>query len=91
MPETFDIKRAIAESGLPETVTARVLKEVEEDFQPEELMYELHCIRALDRALYEELGPEAWLSHIRERSAESLKQLGYQTIASPYPTIKAVS
>ena len=91
MPEAFDVQRAIAESGLPETTVAKVLKEVEEDFQPGELMYELHCIRALDRALYETMGPDAWLSRIREHSAESLKQLGYQEVDSPDHAIRAVS
>lgn len=75
MPQVFDIQRAIAESGLPESTVDRVLKEVEEEFQPEELMYELHCIRALDQAVREAIGYDTWLSRIRERSNHR-KQLG---------------
>ena len=67
MPKVFDIQRAIAESGLPESTAARILKEVEEEFSPEELMYELHCIRALDQAVRESIGFDAWLSRHRER------------------------
>ena len=91
MPKAFDIQRAIAESGLQESTVARILKEVEDDFQPGELMYELHCIRALDWALYETLGPDAWLAHIRKRSAESLKQLGFEEVDSPDHAIRAVA
>jgi len=45
----FDIKKAIKESGLSKKEVQRILKETKKEFPDDQMMYELHVIRALQR------------------------------------------
>ena len=45
----FDIKKAIKESGLSKREVKHLLAEVKKEFPDDQLMYELHVIRALQR------------------------------------------
>jgi len=45
----FNIKKAIKESGLSKKEVKHILTEIKEEFPDDQLMYELHVIRALQR------------------------------------------
>lgn len=46
----FDIKKAVKESGLSKKEVKHLLAEIKKEFPKDQLMYELHVIRALQRA-----------------------------------------
>jgi len=43
----FDINKVAEKSGLPEQVIKRIKKETREEFPVDDLMYELHLMRAI--------------------------------------------
>jgi len=54
----FDIKKAIKESGLAEKEVKDILTEMKKEFPDDQLMYELHVIRALQRVSKREKIPQ---------------------------------
>ena len=43
----FNINKAIKESGLPKQEALKLVKEIKQDYPHDEMLYELHVIRAL--------------------------------------------
>lgn len=58
--EAFDIERAIRESNLPAETVEQILQDVREEYPDEDLMYELHVIRALQAEVATRLPPGMW-------------------------------
>jgi hypothetical protein len=49
MSVVFDIKEKVRELGIPENVYKKLEKEVREEFPNDEMMFELHLIRVLEK------------------------------------------
>ena len=68
MSTWFDIERTIEETKLPEEMVQSILKEVREEFPDDDMMYELHVIRALQAELRQRLGDDAWREQVMART-----------------------
>ena len=56
----FDIERAVSEAQLPEETVESILVKTRIEFPNDEMMYELHVIRALQAEQRQRMGPDAW-------------------------------
>jgi len=48
MSYMFDIDKIARESGLPEEIIGKIRDEVRQEFPKDEMMYELHVMRAIE-------------------------------------------
>lgn len=46
----FDIEKATKESGLSEEIIEKIKREAREEFPDDDMMYELHVLRAIESA-----------------------------------------
>jgi hypothetical protein len=83
MSQMFDIDRAIRESGLPKELVDDLVREVREEFPDEELMFELHVIRALQSEQASRMSSEQWRDNLQTRTASMLEAHGLESIISP--------
>lgn len=44
----FDVEKIVKESGLPEELIRKIQEEVRKEFPKDEMMYELHLMRAIE-------------------------------------------
>jgi hypothetical protein len=48
----FDLEKAAKESGLSEETVRKIEKEVREEFPDDDMMYELHVLRAIESTVH---------------------------------------
>jgi len=75
MAQAFDVDRAIREAELPQDAVDEILREVRAEFPDEDLMYELHVIRALQAAVAARLPHGGWERAVNQRATRTTKTL----------------
>ena len=81
MTRVFDIDRAVQESGLPAETVAHILEEVRQEFPEEELMYELHIIRALEAEAAVHMSPKQWADSINQQANQLVAEQDMEHVA----------
>lgn len=86
----LDIDKAIAESGLPQSILDDILREAREDYPDDEMLYELRVIRSIDGERYQRLGPEAWKEQIQQKNQDFLERHGYDLVDEPIEVVQRI-
>jgi hypothetical protein len=68
----FDVERIANESGLPNEVIDRIKEEVRKEFPKDEMMYELHLMRAIDSEKNKDLSPAEKTKRRQEKEGKIL-------------------
>jgi hypothetical protein len=83
MGNYYDLERAIQESGLPSRIVDDILNEVRTEFPDDEMMYELHVVRALEGELRLRMPSEAWRQRQIDRADRFLDEGDMERVLTP--------
>lgn len=84
----YNIDKAIAESGLPQEVTDGILRQAREDYPDDQMLFELHVIRAIDGELSERMGEEAWTEHFEQSVQQFREEEGLELVSEPLEIVQ---
>lgn len=84
----YDIDKAIAESGLPQEVTDGILRQAREDYPDDQMLFELHVIRAIDGELSERMGEEAWTEQFEQSVQQFREEEGLELVSEPLEIVQ---
>ena len=73
----FDVERIANESGLLNEVIERIKEEVRKEFPKDEMMYELHLMRAIESEKNKDLSPAEKTKRRQEKERKILRSHGY--------------
>ena len=72
----FDVERIANESGLLNEVIERIKEEVRKEFPKDEMMYELHLMRAIESEKNKDLSPAEKTKRRQEKEGKILRSHG---------------
>jgi hypothetical protein len=72
----FNIDKIVRDSGLSEWIIKRTKEEVRKEFPNDEMMYELHVMRAIEAEKNKALGLKTRMR--RKRGGQTLQSKGYK-------------
>jgi len=88
--QIFDIEHVIQHYDLPRDMVEQILQEVREEFQGDELMYELHAVRAIQAAAMREMTPEQMVRSINSEADRILDEHGLERMTTPTEDIPRI-
>lgn len=69
----FEIEKIVKESGLSDELIAKIKEEVRKEFPRDEMMYELHLIRAIESEKNKGLSIKQRVRQLQEKAGKSLR------------------
>jgi len=76
----FNIEKIIKESGLSDKVIKKLEKEVREEFPTDEMMYELHLMRAIESEKNKGLTIKEKVKKLQAKGNATLRSQGYKLV-----------
>lgn len=86
----YDIEKAMAESGLPQDVLDEIVRDAREDYQDDEMLFELRVIRSISAEIYNRFGEEAWKKRNAERSQAFLDEHDLELVSEPLEVVQRI-
>lgn len=86
----YDLDRAIQEAALPAETVQEILEEVRAEFPQDEMMYELHVVRALKAEKASRMSPEEGRRQQEERVDRFLAAGGMERRTIPPETVPRI-
>jgi len=86
----YDLERAIQEAALPAEIVDGILDEVRAEFPDDEMMYELHVVRALQAETASRMSSEDWRRQQEERVDRFLAAGGMERRVTPPETVPRI-
>jgi hypothetical protein len=79
----YDLERAIQEAALPADTIQQILEEVRAEFADDEMMYELHVVRALQAEAASRMSREEWRRTQDAKIDRFLAESGMERVVIP--------
>lgn len=83
MGSYYDLDRAIQEAALPPDTVQQTLEEIRAEFPDDEMMYELHVVRALQAEAASRMSREEWRRTQDAKVDRFLAQAGMERVLIP--------